>query len=200
MSKLSDSLLKINACAEAIEWVKTQPNADTAWAKCTHGDWMLWLIGKTTKSKPWSDKRKPLVLAAIDCAMRSEPYLNDDARLAYVWCLDALERWTRGEAEQDEVEAARDAAYAAAAAYAAYAAAYAAYAAADDAAAYAADAAAAAYAAAYAAYADAAYAAYAADAADADAYARITFLQDAYRKMADKLCEIMAAAPIAAQA
>jgi len=124
--------------------------------------------------------RQAIVLATVaqtrDAALS---YCADDALMAVVWALSAAERWTRGEAELDEVQAAAAAAYAAVvAAYgaAATAAAYAAVVAADGAAAtaaayaaYAADGAAA-TAAAYAAYA--ACAAYAAAyAADADAYA-----------------------------
>jgi hypothetical protein len=143
----------MDACPEAVEWARGHRSLAVAWKACKRGDWMLWLIGETTASEPWSEERKPLVRVGLECA-QFVPWIEDDATLARIWCLDALERWLTGEAGQDEVIAAADAAYAA---YAADAAAYAAYAAyAADAAAYAADAADA-----------AAYAADAADAADA---------------------------------
>ena len=138
MNHWTDALVKLNACNEAVEWAKTQPDLSTAWTKCKRGDWCLWLIGRTTKSEPWSEERKPIVRAAIDCAKTALKYANNDTITANLWCIDALERWCNGEADRDEVIAARDAA---------------------------ADADAAAYAAAYAAYAAYAYAAYAADTA-----------------------------------
>ena len=34
-------LEKLNACREAIEYVRTQKSAKDAWMNCTRGDWML---------------------------------------------------------------------------------------------------------------------------------------------------------------
>jgi len=171
MKHWTDKLKLLPPCGNALAWCQTQPNASVAWKNCQNVSWMLWLIGETTKSDPWSEERTPLVRVAIECAKLAEPYLNNDSRLAFIWCVDATERWCNGEAEQDEVEAARSAAYAAtaaaaataatAAAAAAYAAAAAAYAAAAAAAATTADAYAAVYAAAATAAAAAADAAYA---------------------------------------
>jgi hypothetical protein len=177
MGHWTDALVNMNACPETVEWARGYRSLSAAWKACDRGDWMLWLIGETTASEPWSEERKPLVRVGLECA-QFVPWIEDDATLARIWCLDALERWFTGEAGQDEVIAAAYAAGAAAdaagaagaAAYAAYAA-YAAGAAAD--AAYAADAAGAAAYAAYAAGAAAyaAYAAYAAGAAADAAYA-----------------------------
>ena len=157
-------LTRLRACAEAVDWARTQPDAKTAWGACQRGDWMLWLAGRAGVD------RKQVVLAACDCAEPALVHLADDASLlACVWAIDSARRWARGETDSREVEAAAyaayDAAYDAAAAYAAvaYAAAYAA----DAYAAYAAYAAAAAAAAYAAAYDAAAYAAaYAATSAD----------------------------------
>jgi hypothetical protein len=136
MSHWTDALVRMNACPAAVDWARCYPTLTAAWKACKRGDWMLWLIGKCTTSAPWSEERKPIVRVALECA-RLAPWIEDDTTLARIWCLSALERWLKGEAKRDEVNAA---AYAAAdAADAAYAA-YAAYAA--DAAAYAADAAA----------------------------------------------------------
>jgi hypothetical protein len=157
-------LSKYDACAEAIEWAESQPDAATAWAACERGDWLLWLAAKAHLD------RKRLVQAACACARQALDYIpdgEDRPRLA----IETAEAWARGEATIEELRKAAGAANAAAnaAAYA-YAAAWAgaAWAAAANAA-YAANAAAWA-AAAYSAYA-AASATHAADAAAAAARA-----------------------------
>ena len=114
---------------------------------------MLYHAGKLA-GEPGSDARRPLVLAACECARLVLPRVKAGESRPLL-AIEAAERWARGgdgAPTLQEVRRAADAAYAAAdAAYAAYDAAY-------DAA----------YAAAYAAYAaaDAAY-----DAADAAAAA-----------------------------
>ena len=158
----SDSLVKMKACSEAVEWARTQPSLKTAWKKCRRGDWMLWLLARRKVG------RKQIVLAACGCARLALKYVpRGDDRPRF--CIETAERWTRGEATIDEVQRARQSAtYAAYDAAAAAATAYAATAAYDayDAAAATAYAATAAYDAAYAADA----AAYAADAAAYAAY------------------------------
>lgn len=150
MSDFLAELERLGACDEAVEWVKTQPDPQTAWRNCERGDQMLWLAAQYA-GPPWSDGRRKLVLAACGCARLALPIFErrvpQDSCVRE--CLDLHERWGRGEeVSRDDLRVARrvaDAAYAdAAASAAAYAAAAAAYAAS------AASAAAAAYAAAYA--------------------------------------------------
>jgi hypothetical protein len=128
---------------------------------------MLWLLGRTNRSEPWSAGRKRLVRCAVECAAEAEPYEGDgEAGRMAALCRRTVFLWTRGEATCGDVIAARDAAVEATAATAAanaaanaaaYAANAAAYAAADaTAAAAAAHAANAAYAASEAACDDAA--------------------------------------------
>jgi hypothetical protein len=149
---------------------------------------MLKLLGPMS-GPPGSDERRPLVLAACECARLALPYVpNGETRpLA---AIKAAERWAHGKGifqrwfmrvpwqsvTLEQVQrAADDAAHAASAAdpaadtaaYAAYYAAHAAYVAVPDIAAYAAKLAAAAHYAAHAAY----VAAYAAKVATADAHA-----------------------------
>lgn len=170
MNHWSEELSALGACGDAVRWCRTQKSLKAAWKNCTRGDWMLWLIGRTTKSAPWSDERKPLAACAAECAMLAPPCRDDDYELARIWCIDALMRWSEGKADRDEVEAALRAACAAAAsagdaaASAAYAASASAYAA-DD---YAASA------------ASAAYAAYAASASASAAYASNDYSYDTY--------------------
>ena len=156
MDHWSDSIAKLNPCKDALAWLCTQPDAETAWRVCERGDWMLWIAGRLS-GEPGSDSRRPLVLAACGCARLALPYVGveeDRPRIA----IETAEAWARGEVgvTLDRVRAAADAAYATA-----YVAADVAYATAT-----------AAFAAAYAAYAAAAYDAYAAAYA-ADAYAAI---------------------------
>jgi len=179
----SGALADLHACEDAIAWAATQPTPEAAWRTCDRGDWMLFAAGKSgAYGEPWSEQRKPLVLAACACARLALPHTKDERVLA---CIEAAERWCRDEATVSEVCLARHAAAAAHAADAdadAYSAANAAYAAADaySAAAYAAVAA---YAAANAANA-AAYAAYAAAAAADAAYAHAAYAA-AYAAAAD---------------
>jgi hypothetical protein len=161
-TKIMDGLKALGACPEALRWAEKQKGPGLAWKSCARGDWMLWLLGRQA-CPAWSDSRKPLVLAACECARLALPYTKDPRVFK---CIETTEAWTRGEATVEEARKAQDAVAAAAVAAAdavAYAAAAAAAYAAYAAAAYAA--AAAAYAADAAAYAAAAYAAYAAYAA-----------------------------------
>jgi hypothetical protein len=188
----TSDLISLDACSEAIEWAETQPDLATAWAVCERGDWMLWLIGRTTKSAPWSEERKPLVACALDCAALALPYASDRGAIADE--MGVIRAWTRGEATKDQAAEARrnlwriysyviaDAPDAAA--YAAYAAADAAYAAAADAAYAAAADAAAAAAAAYAAYA-------AADAAAVSAYAAVAAARAAHTRVLKQCADIV---------
>ena len=136
--------LPADACTEAVEWARTQPDYATAWAVCERGDWLLWLIGRLS-GPPDSESRRRLVGAAADCEALALPIFEarypGDTRPRVA--IETARRYARGEATAEECGTA--------AAYAAYA--YAAYA-------YAADAAAAAAAADAADAADAAYATY----------------------------------------
>ena len=173
------TIAHLSPCVEAAEWLKTQPDASTAWNNCQRGDWMMWILSKTAVDQQTS------VALACRFARTALQYTNqtDNRPLAAIvvaetWLANPCEE-TRTAARVAAAAAARAAAdvaayaaaYAAAAAHAAadaavHSAAYAAHAAAYAARA-AADAAAYAYAVAYAvAYADAARAA-----ADAATYA-----------------------------
>ncbi len=125
--ELTGPLERMGACREAREWCGTQPDLASAWANCRRGDWMLWLAGKACKGGPWSDDRKPVVLAACACARLALKYVPPGESRP-LRCIEVTQAWCRGEATKEQVlEVRRNA-------YAAYAAAYAAYAAADAAA------------------------------------------------------------------
>lgn len=97
----------LGACPEAVEWLASQPSAAAAWRTCKRGDWMLWLIGRLDKSKPWSNERKPLVRCAVECARLSLRYTKDPRVLA---CIETVERWCDGKAAREDVEKTRAAA------------------------------------------------------------------------------------------
>jgi len=124
----TDKLEKLNACREAIEYVREQKSAILAWQNCERGDWMLWLAKKLDVDD------KALTMAKAMCAKQVEHLMTDQrSKDALQSCFD----YVNGKITRAELDAAADAAYAAYAADAAYAA-YAAYAAANADAAYAA--------------------------------------------------------------
>ena len=93
----SDALRSLSPCGEAMDYLKTQPDGETAWRECQRGDWMLWLAGKCA-GPPESEGRKALVLAACACARLALPhfaqrYPHDGRVLA---CIETAERWARG--------------------------------------------------------------------------------------------------------
>ena len=115
----TDKYAELNPCSDAMAWLKTQPNAKTAWATCQRGDWMLWLAGRLA-GPPGSDSRRPLVLSACDCAELVQAHWPaKDNRPAEA--LRVARSWARNEgATLDDVgagavAAARAAAWAAAA-------------------------------------------------------------------------------------
>lgn len=124
-------LKKLDACEEAIEWLKEgdYETPQAAWDACTRSDWMLWLLGKLS-GKPGSAKRRKFVLCTCECVRFMLKYVpaGEERPLR---AIEVAENWAQGKATIEDVRAAANAAYAAA--YAANAA-YAAANAADDAA------------------------------------------------------------------
>ncbi len=98
-------------CDEALNWLKTQPDAQTAWDKSERGDWMLFHAGKLA-GKPGGDERRPLVLAACACAHLALPYIKK-GELRPLKAIETAERWARGEADAPSLEEVRQAAAAA---------------------------------------------------------------------------------------
>src|SRR3990167_6938134 len=67
----TDELVKMDACAEAVEWARTQPSLALAWRVCPRGDWMLWLAEKRHVD------RKRLTWGACQCARTALRYVPD---------------------------------------------------------------------------------------------------------------------------
>ena len=125
-------LEKLNACPDAIEYVKTQKSTKSAWKNCERGDWMLWLAKKLNVND------RKLTLAKARCADQVRHLMKDQRSID---TLDACYKYARGEISRKELNVYSDNAYAAytassattAATYAAYAAFAAAYTAVDTA-------------------------------------------------------------------
>jgi len=44
-------LYKLRACKDSLDWVATQPDAQTAWDSCTREDWLEWYFEKTATTE-----------------------------------------------------------------------------------------------------------------------------------------------------
>jgi len=96
MKHWSDALRGLNACAEGIEWARTQPDAETAWRTCARSDWMLWLLGRQRYERETPEHRM-LVSIACDCARLALPYV-ERGETRPLRAIEAAERYARGEA------------------------------------------------------------------------------------------------------
>lgn len=117
-----DHIADLGACSDALDWLRTEDHQtlEAAYAACPRGDWLLWLHGRLTASSPWSDERKPLARAAMECARLALPiYETRTGRTDVRSASDVILAWTRGEVGTDEAKAARVALRSAYAAYAA---------------------------------------------------------------------------------
>ena len=109
-------LKQLSACSDAIEWVATQKNATEAWANCERGDWMMWLLARTSAKKLGSKQHRDLVRAVCKCARLSLKYVPKGEKRPFA-AIRAAEKWADGELAIEIVnDAAGDAAGAAMAA------------------------------------------------------------------------------------
>jgi len=136
MKQFIDKLTELKACdgeGQAMPWVREQPDVETVYKECYRGDWMLWYIYYSDIAL--QDKRK-WIGCKIEIVRQVQHLMKDERSIK---ALEVGERYSKGEATDEELkQAATDAAAAyvyaaaadAAATYAAYTAAtYAAYAA-----------------------------------------------------------------------
>ena len=110
-------LERLNACRDAVKYVRTQKSAVDAWNNCPRGDWMLWIASRLKVDK------RLLTLAKGHCA-KTVLHLMQDQRS--IDAVNAAIDYGNGLIDNNQLAAAYADAAAAAAAYAAYAAAYAA--------------------------------------------------------------------------
>ena len=109
-TELQLKLTELDACADAIKFCEGK-TLQQAWDECTKSEWMFWLMVNTKTNA--TDKQ--LRLIAVKCARQVQHLMTDQRSLN---ALDVAERFTNGEATQEELAAARaaagDAAWAAA--------------------------------------------------------------------------------------
>ena len=103
--KLSSILSRLDACAEARKWAKSQPDLQTAWRECRRSDWMLWLITRTTLDQ--NDRRLRLISCDFaEAVLIYVPAGEDRPRQA----IAVARRFATGEAPREEMAAASAAA------------------------------------------------------------------------------------------
>jgi hypothetical protein len=109
-------LEKLNACIEAIEWVRTQKFFPLAWKNCNRGDWMLWLAKKLDVDDKKLTMAKAMIAKQVEHLMKDQR--SRDA-------LQACFNYVNGKITREQLNIYADAAHvvAAAATGAAYAAA-----------------------------------------------------------------------------
>ncbi len=98
--------LRLRACVESLRWIESLPDdtPEELWRTCPRGDWLLWLATEL------QIRRQALVLAACACARLALPIVSvPEEREEATRALETAEKWTRGEATQDEVQTAADA-------------------------------------------------------------------------------------------
>src|SRR3990172_13270472 len=86
--------LTYTPCSDAHEWLRTQPDAQTAWNKSNRGDWMLYHAGKLA-GESGSDAHRLLVLTACAGARLSLPFIRN-GELRPLVAITTAERWARG--------------------------------------------------------------------------------------------------------
>ena len=106
----TDKLVAMDACSDAVEWAKTQPDLETAWANCERADWMIWLSSRTQRQE-----KAVYVRLAVGFARSVLPLVpagEERPRLA----IEAAEAWLADPSEAHRKAAAEAAVWAAAAA------------------------------------------------------------------------------------
>lgn len=77
-----ERLQAMNACREAVEYASTFSTLQEAWVACERGDWLLWLVGRTTERRDEAALRR-LTLAKARCAKLAVPLMRGErSRLA----------------------------------------------------------------------------------------------------------------------
>jgi len=109
MAKLSTILRKLGACGEARKWAEPYATLEEAWKVCTRPDWILWLLDKTELDK--NDPRFRLMACDFaESVLHLVPAGEDRPRRA----IEVARRFASGDADREEMAAAKDAAWAAA--------------------------------------------------------------------------------------
>jgi len=99
VTQLIQRLESLGACQPAIDWLRTQSTPRQAWESCERADWLLWIAER--HGAPESAVR----LAACACARTALQYVpaGEDRPLR---AIETAERFARGEATVEELDAA----------------------------------------------------------------------------------------------
>jgi len=87
--------LPAGASVDEIEWMRTQPDAATAWRECKRGDSLLWLLSMRVRRA--TPEHRALVAACCECARLALPYVQH-GELRPRHAIEVAERYARGEA------------------------------------------------------------------------------------------------------
>ena len=93
-------------CEVGLAWWLAQDDNATAWDSCLRGNWLLWIVGEAQLADD-----STLRLIACDCAREVWHLLTDERSRTAV---EVAERFARGEATREELDAAWAGAWAAA--------------------------------------------------------------------------------------
>lgn len=93
--KFIRELKDMNACTEAIKWVRENNyDMEAAWQNCNRGDWLLW----------YADKKgvdiKKLTLAKVKCVNMVRHLINDPCGIR---ALDTAELFANGKASRSQM-------------------------------------------------------------------------------------------------
>jgi len=97
MKKQLEILIDLGACRSAIDWLETQPDFATAWAKCERSDWMLWLLERVKGV----DQKQAALIACVVAKTALKYVPAEELRPAKA--IETVERFFRGEAGLDEL-------------------------------------------------------------------------------------------------
>jgi hypothetical protein len=102
-TEFNQLLVKLDACPDAVKWCEGKSLQD-AWDSATRSDWMFWLL--LNQSNEATDKE--LRLIAVKCARQVQHLMTDQRSIN---ALDVAERFSNGEATEQDLAAARDASW-----------------------------------------------------------------------------------------
>lgn len=108
MSNLEKYLKQLGACKEAREWAASYSTLQEAWDACENGSWMLWLVAKRAGGKAWSNERKPVLAAALDCAETVKHLWPEGSAAQVAGAIGVLRQWIAGTASTEQAKEARE--------------------------------------------------------------------------------------------
>jgi hypothetical protein len=97
---------EVDSCRPAIDWATSPPEGTSKQAdydRCENGGELLWLNGCLRWSEPWSDARKPIVLAACECVRLALPHAPKWNAISMV-LIEAIEQWVSGQISRDTLQ------------------------------------------------------------------------------------------------